>query len=378
MKAQIAHLAVIGKSFILLFSIISFLGFGYNMNAQGWSFTPTLNQSDCGNSSYTSSANAILAQFSTSVKLPTQSQCEAIRQMLNGFSTGGDWYTSGNPPIHHYCSITITCTPCSGSDIVSPGQVNPGDVSFDGQVEGKPFFTPHQSEAFEDWARDYKQQLESYGITSILGKKLTPHPIPLTGDKDLDSLYSRKSGDFNPPASAVNPPNQDASGVDLSGKNGIVRSLTSAEKQAKRDEWMEENGLNNINLSQINNENAIDANGSESSGVSYGVDALLYTISKLPGGELPAEIGGIMLNIKDASMENLQNATNALTGNGSADNVLDGQGVLGSAAQKYVEGKALDLGVGGIATRGASNSLDVGGDINFGYKTAKYVWGLFH
>ncbi len=200
MKAWIPLKAECKILFILLFSIILNTGSGYKSHAQGWSFTPSIVQTDCGNSSYTSTANAMLATFSTSVKLPTQPQCEAIRQMLNGFSTGGDWYSSGNPPVLHHCSLTIKCTPCEGSDINTPGQVNPGDVSFDGQTDGRPLFTPHQSEAFEDWARDYKALLESYGITSILGNRLYPHPIPLTGDKNTDKLYDSLAAKFNPPA----------------------------------------------------------------------------------------------------------------------------------------------------------------------------------
>lgn len=86
----------------------------------------------------------------------------------------------------------------SGSSGSIPGQINPGEVSSGNIMEGKAIFTPHQSEAFEDWGEDYKQLLESYGIKSILGQKITPNQIPLTGDKDFDADYLKKSNSFKP------------------------------------------------------------------------------------------------------------------------------------------------------------------------------------
>lgn len=94
------------------------------------------------------------------------------------------------------------CVIASGSGGSIPGQVNPGDVSSGNILEGKPFFTPHPSEAFEDWGEDYKQLLESYGIKSILGQKITPNQIPLTGDKDFDADYIKKSNSFKPKGTA--------------------------------------------------------------------------------------------------------------------------------------------------------------------------------
>jgi hypothetical protein len=250
MKTRITLNPECKKLFILLFPFLLITGSCFTTQAQGWSFTPSIVQTDCGNSSYTSTANAMLATFSTNVKLPTQPQCEAIRQMLNGFSTGGDWYSSGNPPVLHHCSLTITCTACTGSDMNTPGQVNPGDVSFNGQTDGKPLFTPHQSEAFEDWARDYKALLESYGITSILGNRLTPHPVPRTGDKDVDRLYDSLAAKFNPPVPPRNPPNQNPNVVDLSDKKGVVKLLTTEEEQKQRDkfyqEHLQEQGINDL------------------------------------------------------------------------------------------------------------------------------------
>ena len=91
----------------------------------------------------------------------------------------------------------------STSSAKGPFQKNPGDVSIDGMSQGVPFFTPHQSSAFEDWSKDYKAQLESYGIKSILGNKITPHSKPLTDDPNWDDKYKKQADDFlknpNPP-----------------------------------------------------------------------------------------------------------------------------------------------------------------------------------
>jgi hypothetical protein len=216
--------------FLLYFSVCN------TSPAQGWSFAPSLVQSDCGNSSYVTSANTLLSSFSTSVRLSTKTQCESLRSQLNGVSFEGQW-TEGYPPVIHYCKISIACTPCSGSDIVVPGQVNPGDVSFDGESTGTPFFTSHQSEAFEDWARDYKQLLESYGITSILGDKFANWQVPQTGSKDFDTLYRHQADNFNPPEPVHTEPVMDASVVDLRGKKGVVNLLRDEEDQKKQEEY---------------------------------------------------------------------------------------------------------------------------------------------
>ncbi|MDO9340505.1 MAG: hypothetical protein Q7T72_08270 [Bacteroidales bacterium] len=208
MKERITHITVKRKLFIaLLFSFIAFFCFSFKTNAQGWTFTFQMYANgNCGG-----------VQLPTitvpNLGIPTKSQCESLRQQVLAIKV-----TGGN------CSMGYTCTPCTGSDIASNGsdiangQVKPGEVSFD---PGKPFFTTHQSSAFEDWARDYRQQLESYGITSILGKNITPNQIPLTGNMNFDKFYYSQSATFNPTTPINNLSNQDASVVDFSGKSDI-------------------------------------------------------------------------------------------------------------------------------------------------------------
>ena len=81
------------------------------------------------------------------------------------------------------CECHITCTPCSGVDIPSSDAMEPGSISNNNQVDGKPLFTPHQSQAASDFWNDYKQQLKSYGVTSLYGGQ----------------LYRKKLEGFDPP-----------------------------------------------------------------------------------------------------------------------------------------------------------------------------------
>lgn len=218
MKKPIAHVLVKRKFFIaLLFLFNAFAG-----NAQ-WTYTTTVKQT------------GRCIPYPTLGPIPyyTKSACEAARQS-DLSNSGSDWSTFGDGS----CTTIITCTPCTGSDIGNsgqgsssgqsslPGQTNPGDVSLQGPLNGNPFFTPHQSQAFEEWASEYKQLLASYGITSILGKNFTIPRTPLTDDKYFNAAYTNLVINYTPktkPVSSIRTaPVQDASSVDLMGKKGLV------------------------------------------------------------------------------------------------------------------------------------------------------------
>jgi len=289
MEARITHRTVKLDLFISLFlSFIAIIGFNSTSNAQGWTFTFQLAQSGpCP----PGAPLPILPTF-PNFGIPTQGQCEALRQTILSINSSFP-VTDNKGNYIGDCSIFYTCTPCTGSDISTPGQVNPGEVSFNGQYEGEAFFTAHESSAFEDWSKDYRQQLASYGITSILDQPLNAFRIPLTGDPDFDAFYNNQTSNFNPTTSPVkNSQNLDASVVDLSGKAGVVQLLTTSEEQAKRDKWYEEKGFDN--LSPISENNGIDEN--IPSEMSFKEKSLRFALEQVPGA---GTIAGGMLKMVD-------------------------------------------------------------------------------
>lgn len=208
----------------LFLSILLLANVPLSINAQGWSFQFSL--AYAGNCA--GAPNITLPTMPNNA-IATKAQCESLRQQILAIkeSAGG-------------CTVYYVCTPCTGSDIVIQGQTSPGQISYDAQFEGKPLFTPHQSKAFEDWAKDYKQQLESYGIKSILGNSITPNNnIPSSGNAKVDKLYQDEINSFNPKSKPVS----NANAVDLSNSSGVVGLLTNSEEQARRDRWCKENGL---------------------------------------------------------------------------------------------------------------------------------------
>lgn len=249
MKQLIAHKLVKRKLLIsLLVSFLVLSGINYKTNAQGWTFTFQVEHSGpC------TGVPPLPVPSLPNFGIPTKSQCEGLRQTLQAIRTSTPMYNDRGGYIGD-CSLFVACTPCTGSDIVTPGQVNPGEVSFDGQFQGKPLFTTHESSAFEDWSKDYRQQLESYGITSILGNTLTPPQIPLTGDPGFDAFYNNQTTNFNPTTPAVIPPNQNASIVDLSGKQGVVQLLRSPEDIKKENDWLTKQKIDNLKPIPANGE----------------------------------------------------------------------------------------------------------------------------
>lgn len=286
MKAWIARGLTKQKVFVtLFFSFLIIFGFSYKTRAQGWGFTINLTQTGpCG------SGLPSLPTFIIPSVFPSRGQCEALRQTILAVKETFPVY-DGSKYIGD-CSLFYTCTPCSGSDLVSPGQVNPGEVAFDGQFSGRPLFTPHESSAFDDWAKDYKQQLEAFGIKSIIDNTLTSMKIPSTGDKDFDAFYSNQTNNFNPTTSPVKPPALDASVVDLSESKGVVGLLTTPEEQAKRDKWYKDQGFND--LSPISNNTGVDEGMAAQ--MSLEEKGLRFTLENLP---VVGTVAGGLLNIVD-------------------------------------------------------------------------------
>lgn len=287
MIERISYLPVKQKIFTtLLFTCIFFSVFNFQTQAQGWGFTINLGQSGpCGSGLPSMPLPAIPNV------IPTQVQCEALRQQILATTRQCFPVFDGSKYLGE-CCVFVTCTPCTGSDMVIQGQVSPGEISLDGQFTGKPLFTTHESAAFEDWATDYKQQLAAYGITSILGNTLTPPKIPLTGDKGFDDFYTSQTANFNPKTPALKPAPRDASVVDLSGKTGTVQLLTNSAEQAKRDKWYEEKGFNN--LTPITADAGIDENSPAQ--MSLKEKSLRFTLENIP---VAGTIATGMLNMVD-------------------------------------------------------------------------------
>ncbi|MDO9255825.1 MAG: hypothetical protein Q7U54_09965 [Bacteroidales bacterium] len=373
MKARIAPGLLKSELFIaLLIFFISIIG--YNANAQGWTFTFSVAQSGLCTSGVPPLPIPSLPNFA----IPTQSQCESIRQTLLAIKSSIPMYDNSGNYIGD-CSAYVTCTPCTGSDIVVSGQVSPGDVSFDGQFEGQAFFSTHESSAFEDWSKDYRQQLESYGITSILGNTLNASHIPLTGDREFDAFYNNQTANFNPKTSPVNVPvSLDANVVDLSGKKGVVQLLTTQDEQAKRDKWyadhIKDQGYNN--LLQIKSQEGIDPNASpswdENSPIYKSVDKMIDKVGENPNGVLAAYIGKIELSIGKNVFSYLDGAKDALKSGTEEEFSNNNPNPAETAVMGMVKDQATSKinEVKADFTKGAQGTIE-----NAGGKVMTYMYG---
>ncbi|MCK9638590.1 MAG: hypothetical protein M0R39_01675 [Prolixibacteraceae bacterium] len=279
-------------------------------NAQ-WSYTMTVTQT----------GQCIPFPTHQKIYYNTKSACDAARQSDLSYS-GSDWSFIGGK-----CTTTITCSPCIGSDVGNPGSGNgsgqsnsfgipkSGEVSTNGPLDGKPIFTPHHSQAFEDWATEYKQLLESYGVTSILGNE----------DKYFKLLYNLWAERFKPKVKSPPPPpppppppvppastkiNSDASDVDLTGKKGTVKLLTTLEEQKNRDEWYQERIKEQgyTNLTEIGNDDVI--NGEKLAERSWGEAILRTALGRIDG--LEGKIASWELNVADETFKNLNEAVSLL------------------------------------------------------------------
>lgn len=343
MKERIVHKTAKHKLLIvLLFSCIAFICFSYKTNAQGWTFTFKMQATGfCPNSAETVAwVNSILPQINT-LGIPTKSQCESLRQSVSSINVSAYLCDNGDPVKCGYCYLSYVCTPCTGSDIATTGLVNPGDVSFDYLFEGKPFFTTHQSEAFKDWATEYKQLLASYGITSILGKKIIPHQIPLTGDKNFDDFYNNQTANFNPTTTTFDTiPNQDPNVVDSSDWKGVVQLLTTKEEQAKRDKWYKEQGFDK--LTQMDPNNPAISEGTTNGLIN---ELIIEKIKKkiqeelvkiVPRADLIIKYKKFVIKLASLTFNNLEPAVNANVGIGSPNSVMNHEEIVGKASEEWL------------------------------------------
>lgn len=284
--------------FIIL-AIVSLFFFnpGKRALAQGWTFTFQWSTSGpCGD------VPPISLPSYPNLGIPTKATCDYYRQLINSIKSSTPIYKNGK--YIGTCTLGYNCSECTGSDINTGGQVTPGQVSVNGLAEGQPYFTTHQSKAFEDWATEYKQLLESYGITSILGKDVNIYKIPATGNKKQDKDYKAKADNFDPDIdnSVVFTPDV----VDLAGKKGIVEPFTSPGKQAARDAWYRENGF--MDMHNLPGDNYIDESGEEQAGRSITEASIRTALGEVPGSEGAIGVGNV--NFIDEAMKQIANVTN--------------------------------------------------------------------
>src|ERR1035437_5219635 len=171
-----------------------------------WTYKATAHQS----------GSCIPIPLLSGINFYTKSACEIARQEdINlGYQEWSDF--AGNTP----CNTTVTCTPCMGSYIGTTGASStnglptPESVLIDGLLQGKAFYSRHQSREVEDWIEDYWQRMKSMGLPYDINNKLTPDDVPLTGDMKFDNLYANLMYQYS---------NRDPRNVEeLMNKNGIV------------------------------------------------------------------------------------------------------------------------------------------------------------
>jgi len=320
MKRQIFFKIIIGTLFFFNLLII----IPNKSYAQGWSFTFHV--------VVTGNCTAYLITAPLATGFPTQMQCERARQMVAAIKSS----TYG-------CTARLECTPCSGSDITSSG-----GVDLNGNYKGKPLFVTHESEAFKEWGDEYRQQLASYGVKSILGKDI----IRNTDFSSYENLYISLADKYKPKTPPIIPPTpttpaivDNTTEVDLSNKIGVVKLLTTPEQQRQRDEWyqgqVQNQGYTNMTQMNANNPAIVDppANSQQNNQVISNVaiangitDALgdligMAVTTLVPRAELPSVIQGFGQNLAQATPDNLQSGLNAISGNGSPSAVKD-PGVL--------------------------------------------------
>lgn len=164
---------------------------GGNAEAQGWSFTETVNQTGWCIPRPPSPYNGLL--------FATRSACESIRQQELNDDT--DWSVEGDGS----CVTTIICTPCTGSDMNSPATVgssgvgNPGVLNLNGLATGNPFFSSHQSMEVENWINDIVQMLKSMGYPVEMLAAVNSQDLPLTGNSEFDKWYAEQYIRFEKP-----------------------------------------------------------------------------------------------------------------------------------------------------------------------------------
>ena len=277
------------RIYVQLLIVLSLISLG--VKAQGWTFDFQLAYS--GNCA--GAGSIVLPQFPKNT-FQTQAQCESLRQQILAITASGGG-----------CTVYYKCTPCTGSDIVNPSESNPGDISFN-LNNGKPFFVPHQSKAFEEWSKNYKDQLAAYGITSILGQSITPNGnLPMSGNAKVNKKYGEDAEKFKPKG-AVKKENTQPKTEKVKDEYGTIDpySLTSDAMIKRRDEWYEKNGFNTMKTISPT-EGLEDKSPAESSSAAEKLKSLL---DKLPYTPLQSEIKEIEETFVNKSFETIGKAIN--------------------------------------------------------------------
>lgn len=163
-----------------------------NAEAQGWSFTMTINYTGpCG--SYRPQLPIFTIPF-----MPTQATCESIRAQLAAITGSVPAYDNYGNYIGE-CTASVVCTACTGSDASGGSISDPGSVSLNGSVQGNAFFSPHQSMSVENWIEETQQKLRSMGYEVDADKTVKAQDIPLTGNEDFDKYYTGQVVRFEKP-----------------------------------------------------------------------------------------------------------------------------------------------------------------------------------
>ncbi len=142
--------------------------------------------------------------------------------------------------------------------------------------------------------------------------------------------------------------------VDPNAKQGPLRFLTTREEQARRDAWYEgrlqEQGYGDLTLMADNTiqEDPAPASELEDSKEYKIVAAFFDRIGKVPGGQLPAYIGKVMLSAENEVFSSINAATDSIV-NGTpppkeiaSGNVV--QNIYYRTAESMVIDKAVELG----------------------------------
>jgi len=179
-------------------------------NAQGWGFSFQITTSGPCYGDIPA-----IPSFNIPNGIPNKSQCESLRQTILDIKVSGAVYDEHGNYIGD-CSVFYTCTPCTGSDIVttSNGSSGPGSVSVNGLTQGTAFFSPHESEAIQNWIDDYMEKMKAMGWDINAANTPTLQDVPLTGDLNFDKYYFDQVMRFEKP--------EQGGVVDLKGKQGII------------------------------------------------------------------------------------------------------------------------------------------------------------
>ena len=176
-----------------------------------------------------------------------------------------------------------------------------GSVSIDGPLQGNAFFTPHSTQELENWMSDYQTRLKSMGIALDLSGIQAGRDIPLTGDAEFDAFYTGQTLAFEKRADSGTPP---AAPPATEAGLGTVQLLTTSEEQRKRDDWMKQQGFND--LRQVGGNNTLDAGGEEAAGMSWSEASLREYVGNNVAGSF-------MLKVTDGTMKGISDVVGKLS-----------------------------------------------------------------